>query len=513
MLRRIPFPEVVIGLVAPVGVDLSPTRRALADLFRKKDYEPFFVKVTDVFPVLHRKLKGNARLSSSGYFGRISSYIAFGDELRERFDEDAILAASAIFEIARKRRDHFKNTKPRLTEENYERRVFIVDQLKRPEEVNLLRDVYGPLFFQVSVYARRETRVKHIAARIVKDMATIPGKTPESMAFELVADDENEASKPHGQRVRKTFHTADFIVNIEVSEQPIHHQLERFCELIFGSNRVSPTKTEYGMFAAKASALRTLDLSRQVGAAIFTDRGEIIAMGSNEVPKAGGGTYWSDEPGFDAREYTREGDINDDLKSTVAREFFEIVKEHAKFEGTYEEFASVPRVKDSRVMDALEYGRVVHAEMSALMDAARRGSAVHGSILYTTTFPCHMCAKHIVASGIAKVVYLEPYPKNLVAELHLDSVSIDSSDRGLFTRYEAVDFEHFYGVTPRRYRELFERGRRKNAAGRFQEYIGGEATPIMSTFRPTYAKLEHSIIGSGLAALDRLTSLLDGGAG
>jgi deoxycytidylate deaminase len=47
---------------------------------------------------------------------------------------------------------------------------------------------------------------------------------------------------------------------------------------------------EYGLFLAKAAALRTLDLSRQVGAAIFSDKGEIIALGANEVPKAGGGT-------------------------------------------------------------------------------------------------------------------------------------------------------------------------------------------------------------------------------
>ncbi|MDN3612645.1 hypothetical protein QWZ16_23945 [Vibrio ostreicida] len=26
-------------------------------------------------------------------------------------------------------------------------------------------------------------------------------------------------------------------------------------------------------------------------------------------------------------------------------------------------------------------------------------------------FPCHNCAKHIVASGIKRVVYVEPYPK------------------------------------------------------------------------------------------------------
>jgi deoxycytidylate deaminase len=83
-----------------------------------------------------------------------------------------------------------------------------------------------------------------------------------------------------------------------------------------------------------------------------------------------------------------------------------------------------PSIRDSQLMDALEYGRAVHAEMSALCDAARCGCSVKGAILYCTTFPCHMCAKHIVAAGIAKVVFLEPYPKSLAFDLHADSIQV-----------------------------------------------------------------------------------------
>jgi deoxycytidylate deaminase len=57
-------------------------------------------------------------------------------------------------------------------------------------------------------------------------------------------------------------------------------------------------------------------------------------------------------------------------------------------------------------MDALEYGRIIHAEMSAICDAARLGRSIKNAVLFTTTFPCHMCAKHIVAAGITKVVFL-----------------------------------------------------------------------------------------------------------
>ena len=38
--------------------------------------------------------------------------------------------------------------------------------------------------------------------------------------------------------------------------------------------------------------------------------------------------------------------------------------------------------------------------------------------------------KHVVAAGIAKVVFLEPYPKSLTANFHGGSVRIEGADRG-----------------------------------------------------------------------------------
>ena len=125
-------------------------------------------------------------------------------------------------------------------------------------------------------------------------------------AEDIVQIDENEDRDIHGQRVSAIFHDADIIINADINENTVEDQVDRFCNLLFGSNRISPTKDEYGMFAAKAAALRTIDLSRQVGAAIFSVDGEVISMGSNEVPKAGGGTYWCNTTGkFDDRDYVR----------------------------------------------------------------------------------------------------------------------------------------------------------------------------------------------------------------
>ena len=101
------------------------------------------------------------------------------------------------------------------------------------------------------------------------------------------------------------------------------------------------------------------------------------------------------------------------------------------------------------IEDITEYGRAVHAEMEALLSATRTGVTVRGGTLYTTTFPCHNCTKHIVAAGIVKVVYIEPYPKSLAQELHGDAVSIDKEDKTL------VSFLPFLGIGPRRYFDLF----------------------------------------------------------
>jgi len=131
-------------------------------------------------------------------------------------------------------------------------------------------------------------------------------------------------------------------------------------------------------------------------------------------------------------------------------------------------------LRDAQLMDILEFGRMIHAEMSAICDAARQGRVLKHSILYCTTFPCHICAKHIVASGIAKVVFVEPFPKSYAEQLHGDAIVIGRS-----TDSTKVSFEPFIGISPFRYRDLFARERRKNDIGDFEQWADGEARPII----------------------------------
>lgn len=455
-------PEIFIGIVSPVGAELKSTIEALKKEFKQKGYDVYHIKISEQFPTIAGAF-GYKELKAGNRHERTDTYITFGNYLRNKLG-GRVLSAFAISAIAESR-----------PKEKPSGNLYIIDQLKTELELDLLCEVYGNAFFQISVYSARDVRVDNLANIIAHDNKKRDSNYFRDQAEKLVSRDEDELNEPNGQKVGKIFQYADFVVNADTAEDKnnVFLQISRFVELLFGHNGYSPNRLEYGMYLAHSAALRSLDLSRQVGAAIFRKTGEIAAFGANEVPKAHGGTYWADEV-FDAREYKLATDSNDKRKNELLAEVVEILKSE-KEELSIEQKR---RLDKSQFMDALEYGRIVHAEMSAISDAARLGISVQDATIYCTTFPCHMCAKHIVASGIAKVVFLEPYPKSLTSDLHSDSVKIEGMSRGPYGKFPAVEFSPFFGITPRRYREFFSRTKRKTGSD-FEPYRSAEPQPMV----------------------------------
>jgi len=56
-----------------------------------------------------------------------------------------------------------------------------------------------------------------------------------------------------------------------------------------------------------------------------------------------------------------------------------------------------------------ELCRGVHAEQNAVIQAAYFGISIDGATLYTTTYPCSMCAKILINAGIKEIVYADSY--------------------------------------------------------------------------------------------------------
>jgi len=251
------------------------------------------------------------------------------------------------------------------------------------------------------------------------------------------------------------------------------------------------------MYTAAGASLRSIDLSRQVGAAIFSETGEVVSLGCNEVPKAFGGTYWCDDGPDTHRDFEEGVDANQIQKTVIIRDLLErleklgflnksLFKKLSK-PNEFREFLNSPEIKDSKAMDIIEFGRMIHAEMGAVTDAARRGSSVKNTVMYCTTFPCHVCAKHIVASGIKRVVFLEPYPKSYAKKLHSDSITFEHTESD-----KKVLFEPFLGISPRRYRDIFEKGKRKDGTGRADDWIAGSPAPRIDDKSAAYIEVEEA---------------------
>ena len=314
------------------------------------------------------------------------------------------------------------------------------------------------------------------------------------MAQGLVETDEAETGHSYGQSLGDIFHQADVFFDI-AQEDALEVEVSRFISALFLRNDASPTRDEFGAYSAKSASLRTVDLSRQVGSAIFSPEGDLISLGCNEVPKAGGGHYWTEDK-FKARDIERRFETNKIETNKIIVDLFErmsalnLLSDGSSVADLLRDSATREAIDEALVSDITEYGRMTHAEMSAICDAARLGRAVKGATMFVTTFPCHNCAKHIIASGIARVVFIEPYPKSKALKSHGDAIATDSACSS-----GRVVFEHFQGISPRRYRNIFEKeGKRRQADGTAREWFKGYPFPAVRDLSPMYLLREAAAI-------------------
>ncbi len=136
------------------------------------------------------------------------------------------------------------------------------------------------------------------------------------------------------------------------------------------------TWDEYFMGIAQLSAMRSKDPNTQVGACIVSKDNKILSMGYNGFPK-----------GCDDDEF--------------------------------------PWIRDGEIYDT-KYAYVTHSELNAILNY--RGGSLEGTKLYVTLFPCNECAKAIIQSGIAELVYADDkydgVPTNLASKRMLKAAGV-----------------------------------------------------------------------------------------
>lgn len=168
----------------------------------------------------------------------------------------------------------------------------------------------------------------------------------------------------------------------------------KYIDLIESKSCFEPSEMETLMTMAYANSMRSSCTQRKVGALIIDNYGNVFSSGYNEVPS-------SERPcinqyGMCYRKYLRaniDKKLNDILHDT------ELTSKVSK------------TIKNNSKM--LDYCRALHAEESAIINMARLSVSadLSGATLYTTTYPCNLCANKIAQVGIKHIIYYEPYPQ------------------------------------------------------------------------------------------------------
>ena len=466
--------ELIIGIVSSVGTETNRVVTALETRLARFGYQTQEIKVSSLL------INGGAPTYANEY-ERIKDLMNQGDTLREKAKDNGILAYGA----AKKIKDSRAGNQSKL--------AYVINSLKHPDEVHALRKIYGQGFYLIGVHADEKRRIRYL---------TEDKGISSEHAVELTSIDEDEKIA-HGQRTRDTYHLSDFFLSFGSSEDYIKNSIQRFLDLIFGNPYLNPTFDEYAMFMAFSSSVRSGDLSRQVGSIIARDN-QIIATGANECPSAGGGLYWAqaDDSGKvvdidDGKDYMRGEDSNKSEQGDIIRSIISACKNISELpENALPEIEKI--LGGSRISDLTEFGRVVHAEMDALLSCARAGIDCHGATLYNTTFPCHNCAKHIIAAGLSRVVYVEPYPKSKALDFHSDSIDLQTSLEGGEESVRVV-FQPFTGVGARRFLDFFSmslgtgaRLRRKNKDGTVVGWSKDASRPRVLLVPSSYLEIEDA---------------------
>jgi deoxycytidylate deaminase len=487
--------ELVFALAGPVGADLREVSRTLADALKQCDYTA--VEEISVDELL--RTFAPSGLIESPEEQRMASYMDAGNAFRRSCANPAAIALAAMAEIRGRRRR--AGGVP-------SRRAYIVRSLTRPEEAHLLRRVYGQGFFLAGVNVSRPARVESLARRIAESHHETPsspnfaGHLREAEA--LAQRDEDEANDAYGQRLRDVFPLCDLFVSPHAGP-PLFSQIDRFVRLILGDLGETPFVDEQYMFHAFASSLASGALGRQVGAVLVAPTSEVLGLGWNDVPRGGGGLYRAGEH-YDRRDLSEERDSVNVHADQILDEMLEMARAAGwlKDDVKPELGAARETFKKSRVMGLLEFGRTSHAEMEAVLAAGRIGASSRDATLYTTTFPCHQCARLIVTAGIRRVVYIEPYPKSRALELHRDAIAAYDDERSPgcgrpgCTEPHLVCFEPFLGIAPHRYVDLFSmttragvpRDRKMKASGARIPWDAKTSLPKVEMLPMSYLDLE-----------------------
>ncbi|WP_162233739.1 anti-phage dCTP deaminase [Sphingomonas sp. Leaf17] len=522
IVKQLASHEMIFGVVGPVGSGTSEVAEALHKFLKDNGYDANIYKARDVITEWANASEFN--IIGDGKMDCTRALQDAGDELRRKTGENSAVAVRLIRKIVehRAKATSVEMVTGRAVEPDSAPRAYILDSLRNPGEVELLRRVYQQAFCLIGVVCDDETRKSRLTQKF--------SDAGRDKIEEFMQRDEKAAVK-YGQQVSATFHLSEFFLDNSVSrlktlvggkEVPnpdwnVTDELGRLTDILSHTKIYRPRTNETAMYHAFGARMRSACLSRQVGAALMDGKGSLLATGTNEVPRAGGGVYGSEFGQVSDDDINPDADHRCAFHGGYCRNTMEQNSIVSELVNALEGFGlkNSPdvrnKIKSTRLGQIIEFSRAVHAEMDALLSAARQGVSTIGSRLFVTTYPCHNCARHIVAAGVDEVQFIEPYLKSRALPLHGDSITTVKKDWMAPSKISTYDnnkghdvsplvlFRPFTGVAPRLYRRAFYKDRElknESTGVMFENFPEADGSGVAQALQVSYAQVEAKITES-----------------
>ena len=202
--------ELIFGIVGHVGSGTSTVAETLKAVLggthlHFEAYECVIIKARDViveWATLHGKI---VPVDGTPSIVQVQEYQNLGDSMRSTIDHAAV-ARGAIkkirYERAKMQEVSIDKDKPVLPDGSP--RAYIIDSIRHPAEVNLLRRVYGDGFVLVGIVCEHSVRKNRISAKY-RDAGLD--------AAEAFMSRDAKADQTFGQRVSDAFHLWDFFID------------------------------------------------------------------------------------------------------------------------------------------------------------------------------------------------------------------------------------------------------------------------------------------------------------
>jgi len=218
------YPELFIGLVAAVGTDHTQLCSVIEETLRSFQYR---CKTVRLASLLHT-IPQFKDLPSEPVDLYIERHQKAGNDFRKIIGREDALAALGISEV-QDLRSHESGAKDKIAN----RCAYIIRSLKTPEEVQLLRDIYGNAFVLVACSAHYHIRRRYLAERIAQSRHEFHPDPFLAKAEELIQADQQERDNKFGQNLKNAFHRADVFVDSS-DAKTLRKSIERFFDLVFG---------------------------------------------------------------------------------------------------------------------------------------------------------------------------------------------------------------------------------------------------------------------------------------